>query len=168
MLLSVYPLSLLERALPVHVIGLSCSAFVVGGVVSTLPVSVAADWLGRGRVLFACAFAGLGAMAALTWAGGVPTLVALSFLAGASIGPVYALALALIRDRLVDEELPSGTAAFTTSFSAGCIAGPAASSLSMLWLGASGVFVPTLVLLVLLVVHGFLAALGATSRSAAA
>jgi MFS family permease len=160
-LLSVYPLSLMERAIPVRAIGLSCSAFVVGAVVSTLPVSVAADALGRGRVLFSCALAGLGAVAALTLTSQVATVVALSFVAGASIGPVYALALALMSDRLIDQELPSGTAAFNTCFSAGRIAGPIASSLSMAWFGSRGVFVPTLALLLLLVGHGTLSALGA-------
>ncbi len=153
-LLSVYPLSLLERKLPVGAMGASCTAFVLGGVVSTLPVSVAADRLGRGRVLLVCAGCGLAAMAALSAVDGLFVLIALSFLVGASLGPLFALALALVRDQLSEENLAWGTAGFMTTFNVGCIAGPIVSSLAMTRLGATGVFAPTLALLALLVLHG--------------
>jgi MFS family permease len=153
-LLSVYPLSLLERKLPVGAMGLSFSAFVLGGVVSTLPISVAADRVGRGRVLLVCAGSGLAAMATLSAVDGPASLIALSFLVGASLGPLFALALALVRDRLAEEDLAWGTAGFMTAFNVGCIAGPVVSSLSMTALGSRGVFAPTLALLALLVVHG--------------
>jgi MFS family permease len=153
-LLSVYPLSLLERKLPVGAMGLSCSAFVLGGVVSTLPVSLAADRLGRGRVLLACAGCGLAAMAALTRVEAPASLIALSFAVGASLGPLFALALALVRDRLSEEDLAWGTAGFMTTFNLGCIAGPLVSSFAMTRLGPSGVFAPTLALLAVLVLQG--------------
>jgi len=153
-LLSVYPLSLLERKLPVGAMGLSCSAFVLGGLVSTLPVSVAADRLGRGRVLLACAGCGLAAMAGLSAVDGPSALIGLSFAVGASLGPLFGLALALVRDQLSAEDLAWGTAGFMTTFNVGCIAGPVVSSIAMTRLGATGVFAPTLAFLALLVLLG--------------
>jgi len=47
-----------------------------------------------------------------------------------------------------------GTARFMTTFNIGCIAGPVISSIAMTRLGTATVFVPTLVLLALLVVQG--------------
>jgi MFS family permease len=167
-LLSVYPLSLLERRLAVGAMGLSCSAFVLGGVVSTLPVSMAADRLGRGRVLLACAACGLAAMAALSAVDGAVAMVGLSFAVGASLGPLFAVALALVRDRLSEEELASGTAGFMTTFNVGCIAGPVASSVAMNRLGPAGVFAPTLALLALLVLHGLATGVGWTAGGAVA
>jgi MFS family permease len=153
-LLSVYPLSLLERKLTVGAMGLSCSAFVFGGVVSILPVSVVADRLGRGRVLLACAGCGLAAMAGLSLVVDAGPTIGLSFAVGASLGPIFALALALVRDQLPEKNLAWGIAGFMTTFNMGCIAGPVVSSVAMTRFGAAGVFVPTLALLVLLVVQG--------------
>jgi len=163
-LLSVYPLSLLERKLTVAAMGLSCSAFVVGGAVSILPVTVVADRLGRGRVVLACAGCGLAAMAGLSLVEGPGWLVGLSFVVGASLGPLFALALALVRDQLSEDNLAWGTAGFLTTFNLGCIAGPVASSVAMARLGATGVFVPTLALLAVLVVQGLMS--GVASRAA--
>jgi MFS family permease len=134
--------------------GLSCSAFVLGGLMSTLPVSVAADRLGRGRVLLACAGCGLAAMAGLSAVDGPSALIGLSFAVGASLGPLFGLALALVRDQLSAEDLAWGTAGFMTTFNVGCIAGPVVSSIAMTRLGATGVFAPTLALLALLVLLG--------------
>jgi MFS family permease len=156
-LLSVYPLSLLDRNLPVGAMGLSCSAFVLGGLAATLPVSMLADRIGRGRVLLACAGCGLAAMAPLAAVDGAPALIGLSFAVGASLGPLFGLALTLVRDRLSEHDLAWGTAGFMTSFNLGCIAGPATSSLAMTRLGARGVFAPTLALLAVLLLYGVVA-----------
>jgi MFS family permease len=153
-LLSIYPLSLLERNVALGAVGVSCSAFVLGGVVSILPVSVAADRLGRGRVLLACAGLGLAALGGLSLVAGTGPLIALSFAVGASLGPLFGLALALVRDQLSEQDLAWGTAGFMTTFNIGCIVGPVVSSVAMARLGAAGVFVPTLALLAILLVQG--------------
>jgi MFS family permease len=153
-LLSVYPLSLLERNLTIRDVGLSCSAFVFGGVLSVLPVSIAADRLGRARVLLACACCGLAALVGLSVVHGSGSVIALSFAVGASLGPMFAIGLALVRDQFAETDLARGTARFMTTFNIGCIAGPVISSIAMTRLGTATVFVPTLVLLALLVVQG--------------
>jgi MFS family permease len=153
-LLSVYPLSLLERNLTIRDVGLSCSAFVFGGVLSVLPVSIAADRLGRARVLLACAGCGLAALVGLSVVHGSGAVIALSFAVGASLGPMFAIGLALVRDQFSETHLARGTARFMTTFNIGCIAGPVISSIAMTRFGTATVFVPTLVLLALLVVQG--------------
>lgn len=157
-LLSLYPLSLLERKVPLSTMATSCSVFVVGSLVSTLPVALAADRVGRKRALVACSGVGVGALVGLSMVQGFTPLVALSFLGGASLGPVYALALSLVRDGVAEAEVASGAASFNTSFSLGCIAGPGVSSFAMRQLGPAGVFVPALLLFGLVLVHAALVA----------
>jgi len=153
-LLSVYPLALLERNLPVSAVGMSCSAFVFGGVVSVLPVSIAADRLGRARILLACACCGLVALLGLSVVDAPGPVIGFSFAVGASLGPLFAVALALVRDQFSEADLAWGTAGFMTTFNVGCIAGPVVSSIAMARYGAASVFAPTLALLAFLVVQG--------------
>jgi hypothetical protein len=113
------------------------------------------------------AFLSGGALLVLAGDGAV-AMVGLSFAVGASLGPLFAVALALVRDRLSEQELASGTAGFMTTFNAGCIAGPLASSVAMNGLGPAAVFAPTLALLALLVLHGLATGVGWTAAGAAA
>jgi MFS family permease len=148
-LLSLYPSFLLARGVTFATTGLACSAFVWGGAMSTFPVATLADRCGRSRALGGCAIFGSVAAALLACAGAPWALLVGSTFVGAGFGPMYALALALMGDRLDAADLPAGSSAFTSSFAVGCIAGPIVTALSMHFLGASTVFVPTIGLFLL-------------------
>lgn len=152
-LLSVYPVACLRRQLSVETIGTSCAVFVIGSIAGMLPVTVAGDRWGRRRVLLAVVAFGGVALALLARAEEAQAVAALSFIVGATIGPLFALALALMRDLQQGGSATTGSAAFLASFSAGCVAGPILSSATMSALGVTQVFLPTLLLLTLLVVH---------------
>jgi MFS family permease len=63
-----------------------------------------------------------------------------SLLAGASIGPVYPICLALLGEQISKEELAAGIALFTTTYCLGNAAGPLLSSLMMEVVGSRHIF----------------------------
>ena len=81
-------------------------------------------------------------------------VISLSLVAGAVVGPVYALAYALAGDALDASEASSGAAGLTSAFAMGSIAGPVATSFAMGRFGQGALFVPTLILFASFTVHG--------------
>jgi MFS family permease len=152
-LFSLYPVFLLRQSFTVRQMGYAFSAFVVGSILSTLPMTLLGDRMGRLRALVLSACVGIVATQALAWTQGYAATLLLSGIAGAGLGPVYALTLALVGDALTPDELPSGSALFTASFSLGCIAGPVLTALAMDRLGHRSIFSLTVLLFLLLLLH---------------
>jgi MFS family permease len=143
-LLTLYPLFLIGQGFGLGAVGKACAAFVWGGALSTFPVSALADRVGRARVLALCAIVGCVATACLSGATDFGRIVALSVIVGAAFAPLFALAMALMGDLLDPDEFPSGSAAFTSSWGIGCVAGPLLTTMSMAALGPRAIFVPTI------------------------
>jgi MFS family permease len=165
-LFSLYPVFLLRQGFGVEQIGRAFSAFVVGSIASALPVAGLGDRFGRLKVLGLATALGVIATASLIAAQSATTLLLLSALAGASLGPIYALALALVGDSLTSEELPSGSALFTAAFSVGCIVGPVLTSLAMERLGHRSLFSLIVLLFAVLLLHIVLRSLQSTREQA--
>jgi MFS family permease len=154
-LLTLYPLFLIDQGFDLSAVGKACSAFVWGGALSTFPVSALADRLGRPRVLALCTIVGSLATAFLSVATGLPRILALSLVVGGAFAPLFALAMALMGDLLEPDEFPSGSAAFTSAWGLGCVAGPFLTTMSMATLGARAIFVPTIVVFASLTVRAW-------------
>jgi MFS family permease len=154
-LLTLYPLFLISEGFDLGAVGKACSAFVWGGAISTFPISALADRIGRARVLVLCTIAGSFGTAFLSTATDLSYIVALSVCVGAAFAPLFALAMALMGDLLEPEEFPSGSAAFTSAWGIGCVAGPFLTTLSMAVLGARAIFVPTIAVFVSLAVRAW-------------
>jgi MFS family permease len=152
-LFAVFPVFLLRQGFGVEHIGGAFSAFVLGSIASALPVTALGDRFGRVKMLAVITGVGVIAMALLIAVRTTAALVALSALAGATAGPIYALALALVGDALTEKERPSGNALFTAAFSVGCIAGPLLTSLAMNQFGHASLFGLTAALFAILLVH---------------
>lgn len=167
-LLTLYPVFLLRQNYSLNQIGAALAVFVVGSILSTLPVTLLADRFGTNGVLSASVAIGIVTIGGLVL--GIPYewLLGFSFFAGASVGPVYPLCLASIGEKLSSKELPAGTASFTTAYSLGNAAGPIFSSLAMELMGGRYIFslcLPLfLVLLLLLNRHSRLIVKKAISR----
>jgi MFS family permease len=149
----VFPIFLLRQGFDVEHIGRAFSAFVLGSIASALPLTALADRFGRLKMLGISTGLGVIFLASLIAAHSSTTLVVLSALAGASVGPMYALALALMGDSLTEHERPSGNALFTAAFSLGCVAGPLLTSLAMNQFGHASLFGVTGVLFAILLAH---------------
>jgi len=139
-LMSLYPVFLLRQGYSLRQIGLAFSVFVAGGILSTLPLSRLADRSGCERVLLGCALIGVLSTAALVQAKPIWLVAALSFVAGASLGPVFAVSLALLAQLLPRDQMSSGSALFTTAFSLGSMIAPMSVALIMQCFGSGHIF----------------------------
>ena len=151
-LITLYPVFLLHQNYSVEQMGFTLSIFVLGSLLSTVPVTNLADSLGKIKVLSACIFVGILASLGLTFIDNYGLILMFSMLAGASIGPVYPVCLALIGEQVISKDLSAGTALFTTTYSLGNAAGPILSSLMMEMLGNRFIFsafIPLYILLLL-------------------
>jgi len=152
-LMTLYPVFLLHQGYSVGQIGLAFSVFVAGSILSTLPLTHLADRLGCERVLLGCALVGVVSTAALVLAKQIVVVTVLSFVAGASLGPVFAVSLALLAQLLSRDQLAAGTALFTTVFSLGSMIAPMSAALIMQYLGNEHIFSLALVLFSLLLLR---------------
>lgn len=144
-LLTMYPAYLVRIGLEPLEVAHRIAAFVVGGLVGTLPLCYLGDRFGHRQLLLACAVGGIAALIGVTEADAVCELMNLcwlelgfnghpvhvegvglvaAFAVGFTLGPVFALALALLAELLPQARLPAGTALFTAAFSIGSAAGP--------------------------------------------
>jgi len=130
-LVSLYPVYLLRQNYSVNQIGYTFSLFVVGGLLATIPITHFADRFSRVKLLFCCVCIALFCFLSLSLVENSIAKQICTFIAGASVSPIFPLALALIGEKLSRDELSSGSAAFTTLYAFGCTAGPILSSLVM-------------------------------------
>lgn len=152
-LFSVYPGVLVARGLSVRDIGFIFTTFVLGSIVTTLPIARLADTWGRRPTLLCCAAVSVLTLLWLEGTSNLPLLLALAFVAGGSVGASYALGMALVGDALQPEELASGMALFTAALGVGCALGPIVTgALSSTW-GGGIVFAPTALLFALVLPH---------------
>jgi MFS family permease len=107
------------------------SVFVIGGLLATIPVTHFADRFGKLKILLISVCILIFSILFLSLADNSITTQIFAFTTGASLTPVFPLALALIGDKLSYDELSAGSALFTAVYSFGCTAGPLLSSVTM-------------------------------------
>ncbi len=139
-LMSLFPVVMVDRGHTVAQMSLAFSVFVLGGLVSTVPVTRLADRYGQERALAGCAAVGAVGSLVMTWSGAVSVTLIASALTGAALGPVFALALAIVGRRLPAEQLPAGSAIFTVAFSVGSMVAPFLAAVIMRKWGGDHLF----------------------------
>lgn len=152
---SLFSVYLLRQGVTIAQGGIALSLFVVGGTVGMGPVSFWGDRLGRERILAAAALTGLVAILTLVFRPDVTGAMIGAALLGASLGPVFPLALAMIGARLKSTELAQGSSVFTAWFAYGCAAGPLVAAGAMSAVGPRGLFAGTFALLIGLAIWAF-------------
>jgi MFS family permease len=171
-LLTLYPAVLVRQGFTAMATAHHLAAFVLGGLLGTLPVSHLGDRLGYRRVLFGCGMGGIVALAVLMRVDSVSALIGdvwvrlgqegqpisaeyvaggAAFATGLTLGPVFALALALLARILPRADLPGGTALFTAAFAVGSAGGPWLSAWIMPHGGGQHLFTPSMALFGMLV-----------------
>lgn len=139
-LMGLFPVFMLDRGHSMATMSLAFSAFVIGGIASTLPLTRLADRIGPERVLGLCAFTGVIGSMAMVWTPVSWIALLSAALTGASLGPVFALALAIVGRLLPREDLPSGSAWFTAAFGVGSMFAPWLAALIMREFGSIHIF----------------------------
>lgn len=152
-LMTLFPVYMLEKGHSVQMMGLVFSAFVIGGIIGTLPVAYVADRFGNYLMLGICSLIGVVSAMGLVATTNTYLLIALALLAGASLGPIYALAMATIGNNLSPADAAAGSMLFTFCFGVGTTIAPWLSSLVMQSIGSEHLFNVTAVLFISLLVH---------------
>lgn len=145
-LVSLYPLYLLEQNYGVERIGFIFGLFILGGLISTVPVTYLADRVGKIKVLIASVVVVILSVIGLSLIESSHIIPFLAFISGMGMSPVFPLSLALIGSKVSIEELSSASAVFTSINSAGSTAGPILSAIVMTLLGTRYIFVLMLVI----------------------
>jgi MFS family permease len=152
-LMTLFPVYMLEKGHSVHVMSFVFSAFVIGGILGTLPIAYIADRFSNYLMLGICSLIGVLSAIGLVVAAKTYLLITLALLAGASLGPIYALAMASIGNKLPPADLAAGSMLFTFCFGVGTTLAPWLSSLVMKFAGSEHLFNLTAVLFVSLLLH---------------
>lgn len=145
-LVSLYPLYLLEQNYGVERIGYIFGLFILGGLVSTVPVTYLADRMSKIKVLSGSVIVVIISVIALSLVENPNITPFLAFVSGVGMSPIFPLSLALIGSKVTVDELSSGSALFTSIYSAGCTAGPILSAIVMTFIGTRYIF--TLMLII--------------------
>ncbi len=152
-LMTLFPVYMLEKGLSVQAMGFVFSAFVIGGILGTLPVAYIADRFGHYLMLGICSIIGVLSAMGLVVVAKTYFLITFALLAGASLGPIYALAMASIGNKLPPADLAAGSMLFTFCFGVGTTLAPWLSSLVMKYAGSEHLFNLTTVLFISLLLH---------------
>ncbi len=149
-LVSLYPVFLLRQQYAVAQIGYTFSAFILGGLLATIPVTYLADRWDRIRILWLSTIIIVLSVLGLSLTENLLLVKLLAFVTGAAMSPIFPLALAIIASQLPERELPSGSGLFTTAYSVGCSLGPILSGAAMQYLGNRHLFSPMLLTFIIL------------------
>ena len=147
-LVSLYPLYLLEQNYSVDRIGYIFGLFILGGLISTVPVTHLADRMGKIKVLSGSVIVVIISVIGLSLLENPQITPFLAFISGIGMSPIFPLSLALIGSKVRVEELSSGSALFTSIYSAGCTAGPILSAIVMTLMGTRYIFTLMLILFI--------------------
>ncbi len=130
-LVSLYPVFLLKQNYSVDKIGISLAIFIVGGLVSTVPVAYIGDKYGRLKTLFFASVIVLLSFLFLSFSYNIISTNVFAFIVGAGFSPILPLAIALIGESIAKHQLSGGTSMFMGIYSFGCTTGPIFSSFVM-------------------------------------
>jgi MFS family permease len=129
------------------------TVWIAGNIVLQIPIGWLGDRIGRRRVLALCLGAGAVALSALHFLATVPAaLWGLLALAGAAMGALYTLSLALLGQAFRGPEQAAANTAFIVTFEVGVVLGPALGGLATHLLGAEALLLATVLPMVLLLV----------------
>lgn len=148
-LVSLYPLFLLEQNYGIERMGLIFGLFILGGLISTVPITHLADKMGTVKVLVGSVIIVIVSVFGLSLIENPMITPFLAFVSGVGMSPIFPLSLALIGSTVTLNELSSGSAVFTLIYSAGCTAGPILSAIVMTMMGTRYIFSLMLVIFVL-------------------
>jgi MFS family permease len=121
--------------------GTIISAALVGALVFQWPLGWLSDKVDRRLIILGSALSGLTAaifLAAALAGGNYLQVVAIAFLLGGAILPLYSICLAEVNDRIGEKELIAAASGFVLVYGVGSAAGPFAASLVMEWQGPTG------------------------------
>lgn len=150
-LVTLLPIVLLRQAMPLSMVGLALTLFMVASGIGMIPVSFFGDKFGRSNVLLVSAVFGIFTLVAMMNVHHPYVIAASAVLLGLSLGTFFPVTLAMIGEKLSPSEMHAGSSLFTAAFSYGCVVGPVCSAFFMSRFGDIHIFTLIIILLLLLV-----------------
>ncbi|WEG17480.1 MFS transporter [Alkalihalophilus pseudofirmus] len=120
-----YPVYALRSGMTIELVSILLPAFVIGGLITQLPLGLLSDRIGRKRILLI--LSALGAFcffAMITFESSSTILFILFILAGAFVGSFFSLGVMYLADLIPAHLLPTGNVMMAISFGVGSMTGP--------------------------------------------
>lgn len=136
-------------------LGSALGLVILGGLLFTPLAGWMSDRYGAKRVLFIVALLSLPAISLLTSVESQTWLLVMAFATGATVGPIFAISMALIGQSGSQNKRVEDTSKFTAAFSIGCVVGPLLSGWVMDYFSKDYVFSVSLIVLVAFMINIF-------------
>lgn len=152
-----FPVYALRHQISVESLSLILPAFVLGSLITQLPLGALSDRYGRRKLLLTIMIGGLLAFGIGPFVEETPLMIIGSFfLAGCFIGSLFSLGIAYMADLLPKSLLPTGNVMAGVCFALGSMSGPLIGGVLLEWLGQGSFYIAICGMLLLLIISGLL------------
>ncbi|MED1560828.1 MFS transporter [Alkalihalobacillus alcalophilus ATCC 27647 = CGMCC 1.3604] len=150
-----YPIYALLIGIDVEWLSIILPAFVIGGVITQIPLGILSDRVGRKKVLLILAILGAGIFLTLPqYEEHIPLLIIAFLVSGGLLGSFYSLGLMYLADLLPKQLLPTGNVLIAISFSIGSMLGPLIGGVLIDWIGEGSLYYAIGCLLLIIISAG--------------
>lgn len=152
-----FPIYAIRSGITVEWVSILLPSFVIGSLVTQIPLGILSDRFGRKRMLMTIIFLGLLFFGFASVIEENMILLFLSFvLAGGCVGSLFSLGITYMADLLPKNLLPTGNVMAGVSFALGSITGPLAGGLFIEWFDRGSIYLAICGMLTVLLIMGLI------------
>lgn len=152
-----FPIYAIRSGITVDWVSILLPSFIVGSLLTQIPLGVLSDRLGRKRMLLTIIALGLLFFGLASQAEENMIFLMISFiLAGACVGSLFSLGITYLADLLPKNLLPTGNVMAGVSFAIGSITGPLVGGLFIDWFGSGSIYFAICGMLLFLLISGLI------------
>lgn len=152
-----FPIYAIRSGITVDWVSILLPSFIVGSLLTQIPLGVLSDRLGRKRMLLTIIALGLLFFGLASQVEENMIFLMISFiLAGACVGSLFSLGITYLADLLPKNLLPTGNVMAGVSFAIGSITGPLVGGLFIDWFGSGSIYFAICGMLLFLLITGLI------------
>lgn len=152
-----FPIYAIRSGITVDWVSILLPSFIVGSLLTQIPLGVLSDRLGRKRMLLTIIALGLLFFGIASQVEENMIFLMISFiLAGACVGSLFSLGITYLADLLPKNLLPTGNVMAGVSFAIGSITGPLVGGLFIDWFGSGSIYFAICGMLLFLLITGLI------------
>lgn len=152
-----FPIYAIRSGITVEWVSILLPSFIVGSLLTQIPLGVLSDRLGRKRMLLTIIALGLLFFGIASQVEENMIFLMISFiLAGACVGSLFSLGITYLADLLPKNLLPTGNVMAGVSFAIGSITGPLVGGLFIDWFGSGSIYFAICGMLLFLLITGLI------------
>lgn len=120
-----FPVYALRSGITIDWVSILLPSFVLGSLITQLPLGMLSDKIGRKKVLLSVVFLGFLSFMTMSYVeGSMTSLLIVFIIAGMFLGSTFSLGMAFLADLIPSSLLPTGNVMLAVSFALGSIVGP--------------------------------------------